>query len=101
MNARHTRHMDTYEGPARLEWWANPDTCLGSVNVSVLVVSDDSGWRVSAAFASPMSSEDRAGWEFLMALAPYFSLRFEGDEDAAIDVRMDEPDEGELTLTAA
>lgn len=93
--------MDTYEGPARLGWWANRDTCLGSVNVRVLVVSDDSGWHASAAFASPMTTEGREGWEFLMALSPYFTLRFEDDEDATIDVRVDEPSEGELTLTAA
>jgi len=55
--------MDTYEGPARLEWWANPATCLGSIDVRVLVVSDEAGWRVSAAVASPMTSEGRGGLE--------------------------------------
>jgi hypothetical protein len=93
--------MDTYEGPARLEWWANRDTCLSSVKVRVLVMGDDSGWHASAAFASPMTSEDRGGWDFIRALSPYFILRVEGDEDATIDVRVDEPSEGELRLTAA
>lgn len=92
--------MDTYEGAARLEWWANRDTCLGAVDVRVLIVSSDAGWHASAAFASPLTAEDREAWTFLMTLAPNLTLRFEGDDDAAIDVRVDEPHEGELTLTA-
>ncbi|GAA1850282.1 hypothetical protein [Actinomadura bangladeshensis] len=93
--------MDTYEGAARLEWWANEDTCLCSVNVRVAIVSDDSGWRVSATFTSPLTGEEREGWRFLLALSPYWTLRFHDDEDASIDVRVEEPTEGELTLSAA
>lgn len=93
--------MDTYEWLARLEWWANRDTCLCSVNVRVVIVSDDSGWRVSATLAPPLTGDEREGWMFLVALSPYFTLRFDDDEDATIDVRVEEPTEGELTLSAA
>ncbi|QFG23440.1 hypothetical protein [Actinomadura sp. WMMB 499] len=93
--------MDTYEALARLEWWANRDTCLGSVDVQVLVVSDDSGWHASAAIVSPLTSEERQAWVLLMELSPYFTLRFEDDVDATIDVSVDERSDGELTLTAA
>ncbi|MFE9106649.1 hypothetical protein [Actinomadura geliboluensis] len=93
--------MDTYEGAARLEWWANRDTCLSTVNVRVAIVSDDSGWRVSATFVPSLTSEEREGWMFLVALSPYCTLRFDDDEDATIDVRVDAPGEGELTLSAA
>lgn len=27
--------MDQYLGPAQLEWWANPSTCLATYNVTV------------------------------------------------------------------
>lgn len=91
--------MDRYQGPARLEWWANKDTCLASIDVRLLVVSDSAGWRSTAAFASPLTGEDREGWEFLMMLSPYFTLRFESEEDARIDVRVDELEEGELVLS--
>jgi hypothetical protein len=93
--------MDTYEGPAQLEWWANRQTCLSSADVRVRVISDASGWHVSAAFTSPLTGEDREGWAFLRELSPYFTLRFEEDEDAAIDVHVDEPRGDELRLTIA
>jgi hypothetical protein len=93
--------MDRYEGPARLEWWANKHTCLGFIDVRVIVVPDASGWRASAAIASPLTVEDREGWVFLIGLSPYFTLRFEADVDAVIDVRVDESADGDLMLTAA
>lgn len=93
--------MDTYEGGARLEWWANRNTCLCSLDVHVVIVSDDAGCRVSATFASPPTAEEREGWTFLLALSPYWTLRFDADEDTAIDVHVEEPTEGELTLSAA
>jgi hypothetical protein len=91
--------MDRYEEAARLEWWANRHTCLGSFDVRVTVLHDASGWHASAVFASPLSEEDREGWGFLMELSPYFTLRFEGDDQAAIDVRVDESEDGALTVS--
>ncbi|XVQ10721.1 hypothetical protein ACQP1W_50885 [Spirillospora sp. CA-255316] len=93
--------MDRFEGPARLEWWANKHTCLGSIDVHVIVVTDNSGWHASAAFASPLTDEDREAWVFVMGLSPCFTLRFQADVDAVIDVCVDESEHGKLTLTAA
>lgn len=93
--------MDRYEGAARLEWWANRNTCLCSVDVHVVIVNDEAGWRVSATFASPPTTNERESWTFLLALSPYCTLRFDADHDAAIDVHVEEPTEGELTLSAA
>ncbi|MFF5263524.1 hypothetical protein ACFY4C_31750 [Actinomadura viridis] len=91
--------MDHYEGQARLEWWANRHTCLGSIDVRVTVLNDDHGWHTSAISSSPLNDEDREGWDFLMALSPYATLRFEDDEQATIDVRVDGAGEGGLILT--
>jgi hypothetical protein len=33
----------TAPGLARLEWWANKDTCPGSIDAHVIIVTDDSG----------------------------------------------------------
>lgn len=93
--------MDRYEGAARLEWWANRHFCLGSFDVCVMVLHDDSGWHASAVFVSPLSEADRECWDFLMKLSPYFTLRFKGDDQAAIDVRVDESEDGALAMSAA
>ncbi|GAB3881805.1 hypothetical protein GCM10029964_038510 [Kibdelosporangium lantanae] len=65
--------MDSYTGPARLEWQANSSTCLGSFDVDLSVVVDDAGWHASATFLTPPQGED---WALLMRLDPYFTLRF-------------------------
>jgi hypothetical protein len=93
--------MDRYEGPARLEWWANRSTCLGSVDVELTVAVDAAGWQVSAAFASQLDEDEQEGWSFLMDLDPYFTLRLLEDEGATIDVGVVEGADGRLTLTAA
>jgi hypothetical protein len=94
--------MDSYVGPARLEWQANPDTCLGSFDVDLTVVVDDAGWHASATFVTPPQGDDREGWSFLMQLGPYFTLRFLEDEQATILVRVEEEAaERRLLLTAA
>lgn len=97
-----TRLVDRYAGPAWLEWWANRETCLGSVEVNLQVTVDDEGWRASATFAMPLVGEDREAWEFLMRLDPYFTLRLPEDEQATIEVRVEESEPGErLALSAA
>lgn len=97
----HTRSMDRYEGPARLEWWANRSTCLGSVDVELSVASDADVWHASAVFASQLDDEERGGWSFLMDLDPYFTLRLLEDEGSTIDVEVVEEPDGRLALTAA
>ena len=68
--------MDRYQGAARLEWWANRSTCLGAVAVEVDVVwSAEGGWGATAVSAPPLTGEDLEGFEFLMAMSPFFTLR--------------------------
>lgn len=94
--------MDSYAGPARLEWQANSSTCLGSFDVDLAVVVDDAGWHASATFVTPPRGQDREGWAFLMRLGPYLTLRLLEDEQATILVRVDEgAQEGHLLLTVA
>lgn len=94
--------MDSYAGSAWLEWWANRDTCLGSVEVNLRVTVDGEGWRALAAFAMPLEGEEREAWEFLMQLGPCFTLRLREDEQATIEVRVEELERGErLALSAA
>ena len=64
--------MDRYEGPARLEWWANPSMCIGEYGVDFTVTIDQAGvWRASARFAVELDGEGREGWDFLMELDPH------------------------------
>lgn len=93
--------MDSYEGPARLEWWANRSTCLGSAEVELSVTADDCGWHTSAAFAWQLDSDELEGWSFLMALDPHFTLRLLEDRSATIEVGVEEKPDGRLKLTAA
>lgn len=92
--------VDSYVGHARLEWWANSDTCLGAWDVNLTVTVDDAGWHASATFDASPQGEEREGWSFLMRLDPHFTVRFLEDEEATILVRVDEePPEGRLLLT--
>ena len=93
--------MDRYTGLARLEWWANRSTCLGSVDVNLVVVADGEDWRVSATFVAALGGEDRDGWSFLMELDPHFTLRFLEDQEATILVRVEESETDRLHLSAA
>jgi len=93
--------VDRYEGPARLEWWANRGTCLGAFKVQLSVAADAAGWHASATFASQHDEEVQEGWSFLMGLDPYFTLRLLEDEGSTIDVEVIEEPDGRLTLTAA
>lgn len=93
--------MDRYEGPARLEWWANRSTCFGSVDVELSVTAGADGWHASTVFAAPLDDDDREGWSFLMDLSPYFTLRLLEDEGSTIDVKVDNEPDGRLALSAA
>jgi hypothetical protein len=97
-----TRLVDRYAGSAWLEWWANRDTCLGSVEVNLQVTVDEEGWRASATFATPLEGEAQETWEFLMRLDPYFTLRLREDARATIEVRVEELEGAKrLALSAA
>ncbi|SEF90758.1 hypothetical protein SAMN05216223_102438 [Actinacidiphila yanglinensis] len=91
--------MDSYEGAASLDWWANRSTCLGSygVRVAVRVTGDD--WTCEATLEPRLSAEDQEGFDFLMELDPFFTLRFDDESTVLVDVVA--TGEGEhLVLTA-
>ncbi|WP_225648850.1 hypothetical protein [Streptomyces solaniscabiei] len=91
--------MDNYEGLATLEWWANPSTCLGEWGVQVTVRVTGGGWSCDAVLEPPLSAEDREGFDFLMAVDPLFTLRFEEGSTMHVNV-IAAGDDGRLTLTA-
>ena len=77
--------MDRYQGSAKLEWWANRHTCFGDFTVEVDVTPDaETGWEATAALAPPLTGDDLVGFDFLMSLSPYFTLRF--PDDSTFDV---------------
>ncbi|MFJ9026785.1 hypothetical protein ACIRPU_43685 [Streptomyces sp. NPDC102259] len=90
--------MDSYEGSAALEWWANRSTCLGRFRVRVVVRSGDA-WTCEASPESPLGAEDRESFDFLMELDPCFPLRF--DDTSALLVDVVEAGAERLILTAA
>jgi hypothetical protein len=71
------------EEQAWLDWWANPSTLLGSVEVTVVVATDDSGWHVTGRVTHTSEVES---FEFLRSLDPAFSLRFRDDSTFAVTV---------------
>ncbi|WP_328493058.1 hypothetical protein OHS59_10165 [Streptomyces sp. NBC_00414] len=92
--------MDSYEGIATLEWWANRSTCLrrAGVRVEVRVVGGD--WTCDAILDPPLPPEDRESFAFLIQLDPFFTPRF--DEESALPVRVVAAGEdGRLVLTGA
>lgn len=91
--------MDSYEGTATLEWWANRSTCLGRFGVRVEVGVTGSGWTCGAALEPSLTGEDRESFDFLMALDPLFTLRFDEETVLHVNVAVTE-DGGGLTLAA-
>jgi hypothetical protein len=55
VSARDTEAMDSYEGLATLEWWANPSTCSGEWGVRVMVRVTGGGWSCNAVLEPPLS----------------------------------------------
>ncbi|GAA3834422.1 hypothetical protein GCM10022403_079060 [Streptomyces coacervatus] len=90
--------MDSYEGTATLEWWANGSTCLSRVGVRVAVLVTGNGWTCEALVEPPLSAEDRESFDFLMKLDLLFTLRF--DEESTLLVNVAAADDGRLILTA-
>ncbi|MFE0000290.1 hypothetical protein [[Kitasatospora] papulosa] len=92
--------MDSYEGTATLEWWANRSTCLGRFRVQVAVRAAGDTWPSEATLESLLAAEDRKSFDFLMQLDPHFTLRF--DDASTVLVKVVEAGiEGRLMLTAA
>jgi hypothetical protein len=91
--------MDSYEGSATLEWWANRSTCLArfGVRVAIHVTGDD--WTCEAILEPPLSAEDRESFDFLMKLDPVFTLGFDEESTLLVNV-VPAGDHGRLILTA-
>ncbi|MER6137085.1 hypothetical protein [Streptomyces sp. NPDC001815] len=92
--------MDSSEGTATLEWWANRSTCLGRLRVEVAFRVAGDNWTCEATFESPLAAEHRESLDFLMQLDPHFTLRF--DDASTLLVKVVETGVGRrLILTAA
>jgi hypothetical protein len=91
--------MDSFEGTATLEWWANRSTCLARLGVRVAVRVTDNDWTCDAVLEPPLTAEDRESFDFLMALDPLFTLRFDEESTLHVNVVAAGTD-GRLTLTA-
>lgn len=73
--------MDRFEGRCHLDWWANPLTCLASVEITLTAAVTDTGWTADGRLAGD-NDEDR--FAFLLDLDPVFTLRF--DDESTIEV---------------
>ncbi|WP_186768009.1 hypothetical protein [Streptomyces qinzhouensis] len=92
--------MDSFQGTATLDWWANGSLRLGGYEVQVTVGVAGDEWACEAAFGpEPRSDEDREGFDFLMDLDPVFTLRFDEGSEILVNVRRT-GDAGRLVLTA-
>ncbi|MFJ9520837.1 hypothetical protein ACIRPK_21600 [Kitasatospora sp. NPDC101801] len=87
--------MHRYQGPATLEWWSNPLTCLGSFRVSLTVSAAGDGWRGVAVPDPDRSDRAREGFDFLLLVDPVFTLRFPDDRTVPVAVTAED---GHLVL---
>ncbi|MER5603908.1 hypothetical protein [Streptomyces sp. NPDC002265] len=90
--------MDSYEGTATLEWWANRSTCLGRIGVRVAIRVTGNHWTCEATVEPPLPAKDRENLDFLMELDPLFTLRL--DEESTLLVTALAGEDGQLILTA-
>lgn len=93
--------MDRYEGPARLEWWANNSTCLGYQEIDLTVQVEGATWQACATYLESPRTTDPQAWSWLLELSPYVELVLPGSERAHIEVVVEEADDGRLTLTTS
>ncbi|MFZ3494755.1 hypothetical protein ACODT5_16300 [Streptomyces sp. 5.8] len=94
--------MDRFVGRARLEWWANQSTCLEMYDIDIAVTVDSVGTlRATGRHANALDTTQREGWDFLMEMDPHFSITFPGEDRGGIMVRVDEAENGTLSLTEA
>ncbi|MFE7268280.1 hypothetical protein ACFU9B_40825 [Streptomyces sp. NPDC057592] len=92
--------MDSYEGTATLEWWANQSTCLSRLGVRVAVRVVGNHWTCNADFEPLLPAGKRENFTILRQLDPHFTLRF--DEESTLLVNVAEAGaQGRLVLAAA
>ncbi|MFG2750997.1 hypothetical protein [Streptomyces xanthophaeus] len=93
--------MDRFAGQARLEWWANPSSCLGTydIDIDITVTVDAVGTlRATGRHAISLDTTQREGWDFLMETDPHFTLAFPGEDRGGITVRVVEAENGTFSL---
>ncbi|GAA0416859.1 hypothetical protein [Streptomyces luteireticuli] len=91
--------MDTYEGSARLEWWANRSTSPGGYDVRVTACATRSGWTCDAVLEGPLPEDHQEGFGGLMQIDPVFTLRFDEGGEILVNV-VTAGHGGRLALTA-
>jgi hypothetical protein len=77
--------VDCAEGQARLEWWANPATCPGMIDVRVVICWTETGWDAPARLWSTtaMLRHPRVP----CALNPVFTARVGDDSELLVEVQ--------------
>ncbi|MEU2788952.1 hypothetical protein [Streptomyces sp. NPDC007100] len=91
--------MDTYEGIATLEWWANRSTSLGGFDVRVTISATNDNWTCDATHVTPLTNDDQDVFDTLMQLDPVFTLHFDETNQILVNVAPTK-DTDHLTLTA-
>lgn len=91
--------MDSYEGTATPEWWANRSTCLGRFGLRVAIRVSGNDWTCDAILEPSLSAEDWRSFDFLTRLDPIFTLRLNETSILLVNV-VAAGDEGRLILTA-
>ncbi|MBV8933049.1 MAG: hypothetical protein JOZ47_16340 [Kutzneria sp.] len=87
--------MESYQGLATLEWWANRSTCLGRFDIR----ATGSDWTCHAKLDVPPPENNREVFDFLMELDPVFVLRFYEESTLLVNV-VRTAESGRLALTA-
>ncbi len=85
--------MDSYDGPAALEWRFNDGLCAAA-EVDLHVTSTGGTLK---AWATLVDSAEAEGMDFLIELDPMFDLRV--GEDRTLTVRVARDQAGRLTMT--
>jgi hypothetical protein len=85
--------MDRAEVRCHLDWWANSETLLASVEVAVVIAAADTGWAGEGHLTSD-DDEEHDGFDFLRDMDPVFNLRF--DDGNTIAVTVHPPDDNGL-----
>lgn len=91
--------MDS-SAPVKLEWWANPWTCLGSFAALIEVHEQPSGLSATGTLTAGNLDDPETvkGWDLLCAIDPVYRLIFEDGSD--FEVRVDPGHEtGSFELT--
>jgi hypothetical protein len=77
--------MDRFEGRCHLDWWANPITCLASVEITLAIAVTDMGWTAEGRLASD-NRDEREDFALLLDMDPVFTLRFADESTNEVTV---------------